>query len=153
MLTRLRVTHRGRGRRSVSVLLLASAILAGLGLTLLSPLAQATSNYAYKPDEYVVITGGLSPDGQYSIATHGEGELGYGNFHVYLMKAKTGKKIGPLEEIKDNLDTGADAFRAQWSADSRQVLIRYRIDRHVTVAIRYGIEKGHAYRISGPTKN
>ena len=41
----------------------------------------------------------------------------------------TGKKIGPLEEIKDNLDTGADAFYAKWSSDSKEVAIRYRIDR------------------------
>ena len=120
---------------------------------LLSPVVRATSNYAYKPDEYVVIPDGLSPDGQYSIATHGEGALGYANFHVYLMDAKKGKKIGPLEEIKGTLDTGAGAFHAKWSDDSRQVVIRYRIDRHVTVAVRYRIEKGHAYRISGPTKD
>jgi hypothetical protein len=43
--------------------------------------------------------------GQYSIATDGEGELGHDHFHVYLMDARTGKKVGPLEEIKDTLDT------------------------------------------------
>jgi hypothetical protein len=128
-------------------------MLVSLGLALLQPVAQATSNYAYKPGEYVVVADGLSPDGQYSIATHGEGELGYTKFHVYLMNAKTGKTIGPLQEIKDNLDTGADAFRATWSADSRRVLIRYRIDRHVSVSIQYRIEKGRADHVSGPTKD
>ena len=132
--------------------LLSLIMLVCLGLALPQPVAHATSNYAYKPGEYVVITNGLSPDGQYSLATHGEGELGYTKFHVYLMNAKTGRKIGPLDEIKDNLDTGADAFHATWSADSRHVLIRYRIERHVSVAVEYRIEEGRAYCISGPKK-
>jgi hypothetical protein len=66
--------------------------------------ALATSNYDYKPGEYVTVSGGKSPDGRYLIATHGEGELGYDNWHVYLMDAVTGKRIGPLEEIKDPLE-------------------------------------------------
>jgi hypothetical protein len=122
-----------------------------LSFSSLVPLAHATSNYTYKPDEYVVVNNGRSPNGQYSIATHGEGELGYDHFHVYLMDARTGKKIGPLEEIKDTLDTGADAFDAEWSADSREVSITYRVDRHVAVKIRYRIEGRRASRISGPS--
>jgi hypothetical protein len=121
------------------------------GFCCLAPSAHATSNYTYKPDEYVVVNNGRSPNGQYSIATHGEGELGYDHFHVYLMDARTGKKIGPLEEIKDTLDTGADAFDAQWSADSREVSITYRIDRHVAVMIQYRVEGRRASRISGPS--
>jgi hypothetical protein len=121
-------------------------------LAFLSPPLQATSNYSYKPGEYVVIADGRSPDGQYSIAAHGDGDDGYDNFHIYLMDARSGRKIGPLEEIKDALDTGADAFRAHWSADSRQASITYRVDRHVAVVIRYRIENGRAFRISGPTK-
>ena len=115
--------------------------------------AFATSNYEYKPDEYVVITNGKSPNGEYSIAAHGQGEYGDENFHLYLMDAKTGKKIGPLEEVKDTLDTGADAFTAKWSADSSQVSISYRIDRHEMVTIRYLVEDRRAHRISGPTKS
>jgi hypothetical protein len=121
------------------------------GFCCLVPSSYATSNYTYKPGEYVVVKNGRSPNGQYSIATHGEGELGYDHFHVYLMDARTGKKIGPLEEIQDTLDTGADAFNAQWSADSREVSINYRVDRHVAVKIRYRIEGGRASRISGPS--
>ena len=56
--------------------------------------ALATSNYDYKPGEYVTVSGGKSPDGRYLIAAHGEGELGYDNWHVYLMDAVTGKRIG-----------------------------------------------------------
>ena len=121
------------------------------GFCCLAPSAHATSNYTYKPDEYVVVNNGRSPNGQYSIATHGEGELGYDHFHVYLMDARTGKKIGPLEEIKDSLDTGADAFDAQWSADSHEVSITYRVDRHVSVMIQYRIDGRRASRISGPS--
>lgn len=113
----------------------------------------ATSNHEYGPNEYAVIDGGLSPDRKHSIAAHGSGELGYGNFHIYLMNAVTGKKIGPLEEIKDNLDTGADAFYAKWSPDSKEVAIRYRIDRREALEVRYRIDKGRAYLIKGPSKS
>ena len=119
---------------------------------LLNPSANATSNYEYKPDEYVVIENGLSPDGMYSIAAHGEGDLGYENFHLYLMDAKTGKKIGPLTEVKDVLDTKADAIGAVWSKDSHQVSIGYRVDRRVVAHIIYHIENGRAKKIKGPTK-
>jgi hypothetical protein len=94
--------------------LLAAAALVLLGITLFSDSAYATSNYTYKPDEYVVIVDGRSLNGRYSIASHGDGEDGYENFHLYLMDTMTGKKIGPLEEIKDTLDTGTDAFYAKW---------------------------------------
>ena len=77
------------------------AILVACLIVFLSVPAGATSNYDYKPDEYMVITDGRSPNGQYSIAAHGEGEDGYDHFHLYLMDAATGKKIGPLEEIRD----------------------------------------------------
>jgi len=132
--------------------LLFATFLAALATIVFAPRADATSNYEYKPDEYVVVNQGRSPDGRYSIATHGGGELGYEHFHVYLMDAESGKKIGPLEEIKETLDTGADAFTAQWSADSRQVSISYRVDRRVVMTIRYRIENRRAYRISGPSQ-
>jgi len=114
--------------------------------------AFATSNREYRPNEYVVINGGLSPNRKYSIAAHGRGELGYENFHIYLMNAAAGKKIGPLLEIKDTLDTGANAFYAKWSRDSTQVAIRYRVDRREAHEVRYRIAKGRAYRLSGPSK-
>ena len=114
--------------------------------------AFATSNYEYKQGEYVTVTNGTSPDGRYAIATHGEGDLGYDNWHVYLMDAQTGKKIGPLEEITDPLDTAADAYVAKWSADSSKVAITYRADRHVAVTIIYRIANRRAYRVSGPTQ-
>ncbi|CAN5454260.1 hypothetical protein BH20VER3_BH20VER3_14790 [soil metagenome] len=112
----------------------------------------ATSNHHYGADEYLTIVDGRSPNGKYAIATHGNGEDGYENFHVYLMNAETGKKIGPLEEIEGTLDTGADAFFARWSADSSQVKIRYRVDRRQSMEVRYRIAKQRAILLSGPTE-
>jgi len=121
-------------------------------LAILPSSADATSNYTYKQGEYVTIVDGRSPDGQYSIAAHGEGNYGYEHFHLYLVNAKTEKPIGQLEEIKETLDTGANAFYAQWLANSREVSITYRVDRHVAVMVRYRIENGRAHLISGPSK-
>lgn len=123
--------------------------LSALGISF----AFATSNREYGPNEYVVIDGGLSPDRKYSLAAHGNGELGYGNFHIYLMNAVTGKKIGPLEEIKDTLDTGADAFYAKWLPNSTEVAIRYRIDRREALEVRYRIANGRAFLMHGPSKS
>jgi hypothetical protein len=113
--------------------------------------ALATSNYEYGPDEYVTVSNGISPDGKFAITAHGGGELGYDDFHLYLTNAITGKKIGPLEEIKETLDTGADAFAAKWSKDSQQVTIVYRVDRHAPLkAVSYRIADRRARRIHGP---
>ena len=121
--------------------------------TLLLPVisALATWNYEYGPDEYVTIANGISPDGKIAVTAHGSGELGYDNFHLYLTDAVTGKKIGPLEEIKEFLDTGAGAFGAQWSKDSQQVTIVWRVDRHEPLkAISYRIAGRRAEKIKGP---
>jgi len=128
---------------------LTCAAAAGL---VLAPRAHATSIYQYKPDEYVQIDSGLSPNGQYSIRAHGEGEIGADNFHVYLFDAKTGRKIGPLEEVVNNLDTSADMVSARWSDDSRFVSLTYRIDRHEYAEVRYRIEKGRAHCIKNTNK-
>jgi hypothetical protein len=68
------------------------------------------------------------------------------------MNAETDKNIAALEEVTDTLDTGADAFYAKWSADSRDVSIRYRVDRREARVVRYRIENGRAKLLSGPTK-
>src|SRR5438552_17982468 len=80
---------------------------------------RATANYEYGPDEYVTVTKGISPDGKIAITAHGSGEIGDENFHLYLTDAGTGKKIGPLEEIKEFLDPVANAFAAQWSKNGQ----------------------------------
>lgn len=113
--------------------------------------ALATSNYEYGADEYVTIAKGISPDEKYAITAHGEGELGDENFHIFLTDAVTGEKLGPLEEIVEPLDTGADAFCAKWSPDSQHVVIVYRIDRHEPLkAVSYEIKDGKASLVKGP---
>jgi hypothetical protein len=105
--------------------------------------AHATSNYHYGSDEYVTIASGISPNGEYAITAHGEGEIGYDHFHIFLTDAVSGKKIGPLTEISEVLDTGADAFCAKWLEDSKTVTIVYRwVDRKTFKAVTYRISKG-----------
>lgn len=116
-----------------------------------SSAAIATSNYHYGSDEYVTIASGISPSGEYAITAHGEGEDGYEHFHIFLTDAVSGKKIGPLTEISEVLDTGADAFCAKWSEDSKTVTVVYRwIDRKTFKAVTYRISKGRAHRLKGP---
>jgi hypothetical protein len=120
-------------------------------LVLPTTFAFATSNYEYGPDEFVTVASGISPDEQYAITAHGGGKLGYDNFHLYLMDASTGKNFGPLEEIVETLDTGANAFSAKWSTHSKQVIIIYRVDRHARLkAVTYGIAGRRARCIKGP---
>lgn len=128
-------------------------LFAALLLLALAPLAKATSDYFYKPGEFVTVKHGHSPDGAYSIAGHGPGENGGDDFKVYLMDAKTGKKIGPLTEITDGLwqDTAPLAYHASWSADSHFVTISYRSDRHTISLIKYRIENRRAFRVKGPS--
>ena len=122
------------------IFLLGSAIL-----LLISSAALATFNYEYGDDEYVTISNGISPDRRTAITTHGEGDMGYEKFHVYLFHALTGKKIGPLEEIVEPLDTGAGAFGAKWASDSSAVTIVYRVDRHAPLkSITYRLANGRA---------
>lgn len=116
-----------------------------------STFAFATSNYEYGRDEYVTVATGISPDSQYAITAHGGGKLGYDNFHLYLMNARTGKNFGPLEEIIETLDTGANSFSAKWASNSKQVTIIYRVDRHAPLkAVRYRITGRRARCIKGP---
>jgi hypothetical protein len=107
-----------------------SLVLAAAMLIHASTATFATSNYDYGANEYVTINNGISPNRKLAVTAHGEGEMGYGNFHLYLFDAVTGKKIGPLEEIVDTLDTGAGAFAAKWTKDSSEVTIIYRVSRH-----------------------
>lgn len=113
--------------------------------------ALATSTYEYGRDEYVTIAKGISPNGKYAITAHGEGDMGYDNFHIFLTDAVTGKKIGPLEEIVETLDTGAGAFCAKWSPDSQDTVIVYRVDRHAPLkAVSYHINNRRAHLLKGP---
>ena len=113
----------------------------------------ATSNYEYRPDEYVPIHHGVSPDRRYAIAAHGSGYLGYDHFQLYLVDAKTRKPLAGLKEPKDPfVDTGADAYYAQWSPDSKEVSVIFRAERHLAVRLRYRVTDGHIRRIEGRTR-
>ena len=114
-------------------------------------IALATSNYEYGDDEYVTVMQGTSPDGKYAITTHGKGELGTDDFHVFLTDAVTGKKIGPLTEVVEYLDTDAHRYAARWAADSQQVEITYLIGRQDPLqVVSYRIAKRRAFRTTGP---
>ena len=113
--------------------------------------AAATSNYSYRKNEYRVVQDGYAPNRRYSIAAHGGGELGYDNFRLYLMAEPRHRRVAPLEGIgPDVLDTGADAYRAAWSADSRHVALHYRIDRHQGMVSLFAIRNGRTAPVSGP---
>jgi len=114
--------------------------------------ARATSNHQYAKGEYAIIRGGLSPSKQLSLASHGEGELGDDNFHVWLMAEPAHRKIVALNDISsdNNLDTGPDAYHAFWSKDSRHVGIAFRSSRHEVTLNLYRVENRKAYEIAGP---
>ena len=118
-------------------------------LMLAAATVRATFNYEYGANEYVTIWHGISPDGKLAITTHGEGDLGIDHFRVYLFDAASGKKIGPLEEIKEFLDTGAGAYAAKWKKDSSEVTIVYRVDRHAPLkAMSYRFAEGRAFPLT-----
>jgi hypothetical protein len=113
--------------------------------------ANATSNYSYQKNEYPTVKDGLSPSKKLSVAAHGEGDYGYDNFHLYLMVEPTHEKLARLDGIgPEMVDTGPDAYQAQWSTNSRYVVLYYRADRHYSVMRLYKIENRQVYRIRGP---
>ena len=125
-------------------------ILCGMALVCLTAAVYATDNYEYKRGEYALINAGMAPNLRYSIRANGSGELGYDNFHLYLMAEPYAKKIGPLTEIDEILDTGPQAYRARWSPDSTHVALTYRTDRHFINLLLYRIQKGRAFPVSRP---
>ena len=82
-----------------------AACLAAAGLP-----ARATSNHQYAKDEYGIIHDGLAPGKQLSLASHGEGELGDEDFHVWLMAEPAHRKIAALEAISSPLAPGSAAL-------------------------------------------
>lgn len=79
--------------------------------------------------------------------------MGYDNFYIYLFDALSGKRIGPLEEIVDPLDTGAGSYGAKWSQDSSEVTIVYRVDRHAPLkAMTYQLANGRAIPSTGNSR-
>jgi hypothetical protein len=113
--------------------------------------ARATSEHDYARDEFAIIRDGLAPNKQVSLASHGDGDGGRENFHVWLMAEPAHRKIVALDDIGGRLDTGPDAYYAFWSADSRHVAVTFRSDRHVVELNLYHIENRRAHLISGPS--
>jgi hypothetical protein len=132
---------------SAPALILSAIVLAGVAVS-----AHATSNYNYKPDEYVIVDGGSAPDRHLSLAAYGTEDLGYG-FHVYLMAEPAHKIIVALPGIDDHiiLDTAADAYHAAWSPDSRHVALHFRTDRHVETMLLYGLGERRPHLVDVPT--
>src|SRR5690348_7545282 len=121
-------------------------------LALAAVAARATSNHEYAKGEYAIIHGGLAPNRQLSLASHGEGELGDANFHVWLMAEPAHRKLVALDDISsdNNLDTDPDAYHAFWSKDSRHVGVAFRSSRHEVTLNLYRIENRKAHEIKGP---
>ena len=78
--------------------------------------------------------------------------FGDGDFHIWLMAQPAHRKIVPLDGIgsDNNLDTGPNAYRAQWSANSRRVAVSFRSELHATRLNLYTIENRRAHRFQAP---
>src|SRR3954468_132685 len=128
------------------------AILAALFGLALAP-AHATSEHDYVRGEYAIIRDGLAPNKQMSLAAHGEGDGGQGNFHVWLMAEPRHRKLMALDQIgsDNNLDSAPDAYHAFWSENSRFVAVAFRSGRHEIQLNLYRIGDGRGGLIKGPT--
>lgn len=112
--------------------------------------AAATAEYQYQPDEYVTVSGGQAPDGRHAIATHGEGESGSDNFHVWLMQAGRPVAVLPGIDQHNNLDTAASAYTAFWAPDSHHVAVSWRVGRHLMQLYLYAVEGARVQPIALP---
>ncbi|PWT84308.1 MAG: hypothetical protein C5B56_15860 [Proteobacteria bacterium] len=128
-----------------------AAISVSIALALMP--ARATSNREYAKGEYAVIRDGLAPNKQLSLASHGEDELGDGNFRVWLMAEPAHRKIVALPDIgsDNNLDTAPDAYHAFWSKDSRQFAVAFRSSRHEVQLNLYRLDGRRVRPINGPS--
>ena len=131
-----------------------------LGLPILAALlafgpapARATDSHDYGKDEYAIIHDGMAPNKRLSLAAYGDGDGGSENFHVWLMAEPAHRKILPLGNIgsDNNLDTGPNAYHAQWRADSRAVAVLFRHGRHEVQLNLYRIEGNRAHLVQGPS--
>jgi hypothetical protein len=125
-----------------------SAWLITACLSALSGSGYATAEHRYGPGEYDLIDHGLAPDGQYAIVAHGDQEGAH--LRLFLVDARTQRRIGPLEEADAGFDSAAEAYHALWSPDSRHVALSYRTDYHVNALLIYRIEHHRAFPVSGP---
>ena len=109
----------------------------------------ATDNYSYKDGEYMVISGGRSPDARWSVAAHGGGDAGYEHFDLYLMREPSHEKLAPLR-IGDSLDTSPLSIIALWASDSKHVVVLNRSNRHVLDVRLFAVAEGKVRSIKVP---
>ncbi|WP_027553434.1 hypothetical protein [Bradyrhizobium sp. Cp5.3] len=128
-----------------------AVITLALTLAALSP-AHATAEHQYGKHEYAIIADGRAPNGKLSVASHGGGEFGGDNFHVFLMAEPRHRRLAVLDNISDenNLDHAPQAYYAAWSPDSRYVAIAFRTERHIMTLNLYAIEGRRARLIEVP---
>jgi hypothetical protein len=115
--------------------------------------AHATSEHDYAKGEYAIIRDGLAPNKEKSLASHGDGDGGRNNFHVWLMAEPAHRRIVALDNISsdNNLDTGPNSYHAVWSPNSHHVGVNFRSDRHVLELNLYRIKNRRAQPVSGPS--
>jgi len=115
--------------------------------------AQATSIHRYKHSEYAIVQDGMAPDKRFSVASHGGGDEGYDNFHLYLMREPAHKKLAIFDSITGDavLDTGPDGYRAVWSPDSRYVAVYYRLSHQVLTMLLYEMSARRPIELSAPS--
>ena len=126
------------------------ALLTALLALAVAP-ARATDEHQYAKGEYAVIRDGLAPDKTKSLASHGDGDGGSENFHVWLMAEPAHRRLPALDDIAARLDSGPNAYYAFWSKDSRHVAVTYRSDRHIVELNLFRIEGRRARPIWGPS--
>lgn len=126
--------------------------LAVLACLVVAPVC-ATSEREYAKDEYTIIRNGLAPNKRLSLASHGGGEFGHHDFHVWLMAEPAHRKTATLDNIDEhnNLDTDPDAYHAFWSKDSRHVGVAFRSSRHEVTLNLYRVEDRRTHLIIGPS--
>lgn len=114
--------------------------------------AGATSEHQYGKNEYAVIRHGLAPNRELSLASHGAGELGDDDFHVWLMAEPAHRKVVALDDIAsdNNLDSDPDAYHAFWSKDSSRVAVAFRRSRHEVQLNLYRVQGRRIHLLSGP---
>ena len=82
--------------------------------------AQATDSHTYGKDEYTIISTGLAPNKQMSLAAHGDGEGAVENFQLWLMaepaKPSCGRMIWPVASYRKRIGSPAlRHFKAAWA--------------------------------------
>ena len=113
------------------------------------PLA-ATDNYEYEAGEYAIISAGRSPDGHWSVASHGGGPYGYEDFDLYLMREPAHERLARFH-IRGPLDTGPLSIVALWAPDSNHVAVLNRSDRHVLDLRLFSVEGGRVKSMKVPS--